>query len=372
MNAPVTAASSEGAGPPNRAALWFRWALVAVVVVATFEFAARVDDRISFGAPILGNYEMDQLFTLTPRGWRGVPNGQYVKWALNASGFRGPDIRPDRGQVRVVAYGASETFGIYEAPGQEFPRALERDLNEPAGVPEFEVINAGMPGMRVGSGISLLQDIAVALRPKVVLIYPTPTHYIGVTRPYCGRPVVMQDGEGERPTFRIAEKIKDRVKGSLPRSWLSALRSAGIAWTMRGRQPLDHVAPESLAAFETDLRCALSAVKESGAVPILVTHASRFASTPRPDDDYWLTGWRLQYPEMRQSGLLSLEAAANAQVRSTAAEEGVRLVDAAAALSGDEASFADHAHFTDIGAGKMARLLAPAVRDAAAAGPLPR
>ena len=96
-------------------------------------------------------------------------------------------------------------------------------------------------------------------------------------------------------------------------------------------------------------------------MPIVLTHADRFASSARPDDQYWLTGWRFQYPEMRQSGFLKLESSANAVIRSVAREQGVPLVDAAAVLSGDPRNFADHAHFTDLGSSRMARLLTGAV-----------
>jgi lysophospholipase L1-like esterase len=72
-------------------------------------------------------------------------------------------------------------------------------------------------------------------------------------------------------------------------------------------------------------------------------------------------GWRLQNSELRQSGFLSLEASANTVTRAVAHEQGVPLVDAAAALSGDPRNFADHEHFTDLGSRRMADLLTGAV-----------
>lgn len=338
------------------------WVLLAGVCLMTLEVAARVDDWLSYGAPLLGSYNIDQLFRVTPAGLRGVPYGRYAKWQLDSRGYRGPEVRSDRGQIRVVTYGASETFGIYEDPGEEFPRVLERDLNAAANGTDYEVINAAMPGMRVGSGISYLREIGASLHPKVVIIYPTPTHYIGVTRPYCDRaargPSVPPP---QPPELRVLEKARDRLKEVLPPSVLTWVREVSIGWANRGRVVLDRVAPESLAAFQTDLVCAIRASREIGAVPIVVTHANRFAATPRPDDAYWLTGWRLQYPELRQSGLLALESSANEIVRSTAREQEIPMVDASAALSGDPRNFADHAHFTDRGSQRMANLLEAAV-----------
>jgi len=71
-------------------------------------------------------------------------------------------------------------------------------------------------------------------------------------------------------------------------------------------------------ALATDLRCAVQAAREIGAIPILVAHANRFGPGPRPDDYYWLTGWRLQYPEIRQGALLDLEARVTARIRAVA------------------------------------------------------
>lgn len=340
-----------------------RWALLACVSLATLEAAARVDDWLTYGAPLLGSYDIDQLFQVTPAGLRGVPHGRYAKWQLNSAGFRGPEVRTDSGQTRVVTYGASETFGIYEDPGQEFPRILERDLNATdRNGRGFEVINAGVPGMRVGSGAAYLQQIGAALHPKVVIIYPTPTHYIGVTHPYCDRTTERASVPPHQPPeLRVLKKAQDRVKEVLPPAALTWMREAGIAWDNRGRAALDRVATVSMEAFRTDLACAIRASRETGALPIVVTHATRFAATPRPDDEYWLTGWRFQYPELRQSGFLSLEASANEITRAVAHEQGVPLVDASVALGGDPKNFADHAHFTDLGSTRMADLLTSAV-----------
>ena len=71
------------------------------------------------------------------------------------------------------------------------------------------------------------------------------------------------------------------------------LREIAIAWSVRHGWILDRVQPQSLEALETNLRCAVGAAREIGAIPILVTHANRFGPKPRPDDYYWLTGWRL-------------------------------------------------------------------------------
>ena len=336
------------------------------VAVLTLEFAARIDDWVHFDAPLIGNYDFDQLFRVTDRGIRGVPNGRYLRWRLNADGLNGPEIRPNAGQTRVIVYGASESFGIYEDVGKEFPRALEAELNAQTASVQYEVVNAGIPGMRVGSGISYLRELSERLHPRVVVIYPTPTHYIGVTRPYCGRPSrTMMPAGWHLPELRVAGKFKDQMKRVLPMTAMTWLRKVSITWQTRGQDLLTQVAPASLDAFEVDLTCAVTAAREANMVPILVTHANRFGDTGGDRNDGWLTGWRQQYPEMREEGFIDLERRANAAVRKIAEQEGVLLVDAAAALGGRTEWFADHAHFNNEGAAKMAALLAQPVLAAA-------
>lgn len=336
------------------------WLLL--VAISTLEVAARIDDWVHFDAPPLGNYDFDRLFRLTDRGIRGVPNGRYLRWRLNSEGLNGPEIRPDAGQARVVIYGASEAFGIYEDTGKEFPRVLEAELNAQTHGSPHEVVNAGIPGMRVGSGITFLRELHDRLRPNAVVIYPTPTHYIGVTRPYCGRePRILTQPETQLPDLRVFGKMKDQIKRSLPIATMTWLRSASIAWQMRGKKPLSRAAPASLKAFEVDLQCAVATVRSLGMVPILATHASRFGGSNSQDDAAWLTGWRQQYPEMREDGFIDLEMRANETIRKVAERNNVALVDAAAVLNGHAEWFADHAHFNNEGAAKMAALLGPSV-----------
>ena len=235
-----------------------RWALLTGVFLLTLEVAARVEDWLNYGAPLLDSYNIDQLFRVTPEGLRGVPHGRYAKWQLNSAGYRGPEVRPDDGQIRVITYGASETFGIYEDPDQEYPRVLERDLNAADGGFGFEVVNSALPGMRVGSGISYLQEIGASLHPKVVIIYPTPTQYIGVTRPYCARGThTVSVPPRQPPELRVLSKARDRIKQLLPPTILTWARKAQIAWDVRDQTVLDGAPPQTLEAFRADLECAV-------------------------------------------------------------------------------------------------------------------
>ncbi len=346
-------------------------AWLAAVAFATLEAAARIEDRVRHGAPLFGNYRFQRLLQANDFGMRGLPGASFREWRINADGFRGPALRPNEGQARVRVYGASEAFGMYEPPGNEFPRVLERVLDG-EGPADAEVINAALPGMRIGSGTGLIRDIGMKHAPDVAVIYPTPTHYIGHRTPYCDgtRPVART--AAALPSSRFAGKLRDVVKDALPPTAMTKLREASIAWQTRGRKTLAVADAASLSAFAADLDCAIAAARAAGMVPVLSTHANRFGSRDgtAPGDRHWLTGWRHLYPVLEEPGFLDLERRANAIVRETAIKRSVRLVDADGEMGGDESLFADHAHFSAQGAIRMGSLLAPVVRSALVEGEL--
>ena len=343
---------------------------LAALFVLTLEIAARVDDWVHYGAPLFKRYEFDRLFQVDARGLHGAANAQYLRWRLNAEGLRGEDVRPDTGQIRILTYGASETFGIFEENGKEYPRTLERELNNRTIPDHYEILNAGLPGMRVGSGIALFKELASRFNPSVVVIYPTPTHYIGVSRPYCNRPPKpIWVNSDLWPGIRIGDKLREEFKKIVPPIVQHEMRKISIRWQTRDQFLLDQVDKISLEAFQTDLTCAIDAAHTLGVKPILVTHANRFGKNHFGDDAFRLTQWRQQYPELREEGFLDLEQRANEIVRTLAKTQDVPLVDADKEMSGETKWFADHVHFTNEGATALAVLLMPTILSITASSP---
>lgn len=341
-----------------------RWLALGIVLLLTMEFAARLDDKINHDAPLLGNYTFDQLFEFDGVVIRGTPNASYMKWSLNSIGLRGPEVDLSQQRPRVIVYGASEVFGIYETPGKDFPRQLEAELRSRSKADRVEVINAGIPGMRIGSGSIFLRKLSEQVKPQVVVLYPTPTHYVGVTRPYCGRPEREPSlvGKAVSPSSRLKEKAVDRLKETLPPTALYVARKAAIWFSARSGGGVDHINPASLLAMEADLRCAVKTVRASGAQPVLVTHTNRFGNKPDASDKYLMTGWRMQYPTFTELALLEIDQRANQVIKDVAQTENIPLVDAEAAMSDKTDYFADHAHFNDSGSKRMSQLLADTVQ----------
>src|SRR5665647_1479825 len=103
-----------------------------LVFAASFELSLRIQDWVRYRMPILSNVTNEaDLVMRDSAGAHGRPSVRYRKWSMDSLGFRGPEVpvRPEPGTVRIIVAGASESFGLYESPGKEYPRELEDTLN---------------------------------------------------------------------------------------------------------------------------------------------------------------------------------------------------------------------------------------------------
>jgi lysophospholipase L1-like esterase len=335
-----------------------RYLALAAVCLATWEVAARLEDWWSDGASPFKPYSIDTLFQASQLGREGVPHARFGKWRMNGMGFRGEEPLADR--ERVLVFGASETFGQYESPGHEYPQVLSRELEVVApGV--YDVVNAALPGMRIGR-MAYLDRALERTRPRFVVIYPSPANYIGTEEPFCHRPTApVPSGASGGDHLRILGRLDQLAKRVVPPAAMTAFREADLWRTSRNIQVAQRVSEGTIRAFEADLECAVDRVLARGAVPVLVTHATYFGGELREVDRPTMMAWRRFYPELAESGFLDLEARANASVRNLASRRGLPLFDAAANIAPGAGSFADFVHFTDDGSRAMAHGLAAVI-----------
>lgn len=348
-----------------------RSAVLLIVFALAMEISCRLDDAIRFGTPFFSPVESEsELLVRDATGEHGRPYARYGKWVINNVGMRGPDVDPSKpsGTVRVVTAGASETFGLYESPGREFPRQLEDTLRRRcAGGPRIEVLNAAIFGMSLPS---LDQDLRLRVRqlhPDAVVLYPTPVQYLNDGVPTPAEP---DSSASERLPFRDAlypraiERLRTQFKQLVP-SWLATeLRVQDIA-----RDTRDHpsgwqftgVPADRMAAYDADLRHVIGTIHALGAVPVIATHTNAFDGGGAPDPTT-LISWQNQYHRATGSALIAFDSAAGRVTLQAARDSSAAVVDLRR-VRGPH-MFADYAHFTDAGAASVASALAPAVLSA--------
>ena len=331
--------------------------LIGLVIFAlAVEMCARLDDFIAYGAPLWGSYTSERLYERDHVGQRGRPGARYKKWQLNSLGYRGPELR--NGSIRIVCFGASETFGLYEADDEEFPRQLERDLNAHLGKDIFQVVNVAYPGETIATSILRVPEIVERIHPHFAFIYPSPANYIWL--PWIRPP--MSSGAPEKRSdmfdFRVADRIHTALKSNLPERVQTWLRQLEINSDAAKYHVMDRVPEGNVLHYRSDLGSLVNALRFRGVEPILVTHASPFGEHPAKPDYQLLTSWRKFYPMLANDGFIDMEQRMNDAMRSLVASEHIQLVDAAREIPPSRDNFADFCHFTTRGAGLMASRLA--------------
>lgn len=345
-----------------------RWALFGVCFITTIEMASRIDQWWTYGAPILGVYTYDTaLFATDDFGIHGRPNGRYEKWHLNAFGFRGDEITLEKlsDRVRIACIGASETFGFYEKPGNEWPRRLEQDLLK-EGV-EVEVINAAIAGMSLPQRIQHLKNRLFRFKPDVVIVMLEYGSYAGLTSE------VIQARKHALPSlpdrhnlveglksFRIVSRLKDVVLPQLPAPLQEAVGKMegtfkmGLVKRELGARygSFVHVKPFEVDALKVDLEELSALTRAAGVQLILVLPAMWFTEKN-------LFGIALSWPYLDESWWRDAQGLLPPAAKEIAQRRNLPYLDLSEIVRGrEEELMRDFFHFSDRGAEEVARHIA--------------
>ena len=350
-----------------RLCLWLMLALL------TLEISARTEDKLRYGADFFGNYSLDSLYRSDELGKYGRPFASYLKWHLNEAGYRGPGLR--EGTFRIACVGSSETFGLYDTAENEWPRQLERTLNQRSGTQGYEVIDAAYPGLSIGTSLLRLPQMLDAVHPQMVVIYPSYVSYIENDQPQSW-PVRSKAHPELKPEQRRFEwKIRARtmtfLKASVPDGVQDWIRGLEVRREAQQTAVMERLPERNVAAFQMDLARLVTELEGQGIHVVLLTHASRFGKTVTPEDGPMLTFWRTFYPMLEERGLLDMEARMSAVVREVGARTGTPVVDGANLISPGSVNFVEFVHFTDAGANRLATLVADEIGREAAAVTVP-
>jgi hypothetical protein len=352
--------------PPARPSLIRRLAFftfAALVALAAAEVTARVYDRLRYGMPVWDAQSMQSLVYRDSLTIRGLPEGRYKQFALDRYGFRGPEIDslPASDCTRVLALGASETFGFTESAGKNYTSQLADSLR---GAKCYEVINAGIMGITGPNLIRFWELWARRFRPAVVVVYPTPKFYLDDPAPSPlspESPHILARPPWWHP--RLWDHLHDRL--TIPPAIQAWRTRRAIAGATAGRPPswfFTEVPRERLEAFARDLDSLVGAIQTAGATPVLIAHATRYGPTLTPSDRQILLGWRLLTPRATEATTLAFERESERTIRTVATTRRVPLTNADSAMTGHSTYFVDSQHFTDEGAAVLAGLVARTIR----------
>lgn len=347
---------------------WSRRLAQLLLFAATLEVAARVDDALTHGASPWSRHGAEVLRFVDGEGIvRNVPGARFEKWRINALGFRGPEVarEPRPGVPRVVCLGQSESFGLYESPGEEWPAQLSR-LLQPTH-PGLEVINASVVGTGRSTRRAYVERSLLPLRPDVLVLLPSP--FNEATETVRPAPPPRPGPAGQPPVLRAPPKLKLRLIGALPAALVERFRAAANARTLRkleaselhGEPPLDRIPDQAVADHERHLREMVALLRARGVRPVLATYPTLVHPENLGALSHVLDAERIYRVWFSARGLIDAGERLNAATRRVAAGLHVPLADLDAAVPRDRTHFADDVHYTDAGAHVVAEVVAAAL-----------
>jgi lysophospholipase L1-like esterase len=353
--------------------------VVAVLLLAGGEVALRVGLRLHDGAwpstkaasfydqihLLRRIYRRHAYLNTAPReGGRVEVFGKRA--TLNRLGYRSPE-RPKAkppGVVRVLVSGGSATFDVLaDDDASTWPNLLESRLR--AGGRPIEVWNAGFPGWTSQENLISLAIRDQDLAPDLAILYQGANDL----QPAAHQPFDSQYEHGHAELTRRALGLELPPPSWLGRSLLvERLRELADGpadpWRSLERPDLavaprrDHIAPESVAVFERNVRSFAALARSRGAGVILVTQPVCIRAAQRAADLAWLAGW---YPELKPEAVPQELEKLNDVLRRLGSEDVGMLADADRDITWADGDFGDPLHYTGEGRQKLVAYLAPRV-----------
>ena len=278
---------------------------------------------------------------------------------INNLGFRGPDIRRDKGDAfRIVALGELQTFGPTLRDGEKpWPELLQHLFDQHASCGrKIEVVNAGTEGYTLENNLERMRRDILPLKPDLILS----THGMNGFLPFGLRRVPEPNEPGVRPrasaligraALTIERAAHDWRNGNSARARPIALAPMSDAELMKSR-------------YADEYRKLITLARDNGA-DIALADATMSVNelSPREVKDFYGAVFK------PIDDIIAANEAHNRMVKLIAREEGAPLVDMAAGVDGvwDDDLYLDIVHFTEAGnervAGLMFRALLPVLAE---------
>lgn len=309
------------------------------------------------------NVSVEFRSTLNPR------LGSEIRFRRNRIGFRGPDPPPDFDRrLTIVAVGGSTTECLYLNEGRSWPEQLAALLR-----PRFDslwVNNAGLDGHTTFGHLMLLEQLVLPLRPKLVL-FLIGLNDVGRELPK-GRELVAPEPDLPTRLARVSAlaallqnlgRQRAAQRENLPHRELDFLHLRTLyPKHARARALLLENEQRYLPGFRERVERIVSLCRAHGVEPVLMTQPALYSSATDPDTGTQLALVEVDDERQLHGGLAwRLLEQYNDVTRAVGRERKVLVVDVARRVEGRSAYFYDWMHFTEDGAGAVARAAAEAL-----------
>lgn len=345
-----------------------------LVFFIVLEICARIDDNIKYNAPLLSKYTNNRLRSTDEDGLRyNIPNAQFEKWQNNRFGFRGPnfdDVKPKE-LTRVVCMGASETYGLYEDHGKEWPAQLSQILKP---LNSYQIINTSTVGLKRKHLLKYLDKYVYKFDPDIIIFLISPSFIDRQNKSNLNKKNIPIKNTNVNKfalsdvisNIRIIPKTWQMIKSFVPKSLLEKYqywdRSNKINDTekrfLHGKNPLDSIPVKNQNNYKAEIDNIVTTVQSKGIKVILCTYP--YLLTKDNIDTYPLVFMenRRFTVELSYIGMIDASKSANVIIKNIADERYTGFVDCYSAIPKNLTYFGDNVHLTNKGSEIISRLLA--------------
>jgi len=331
-----------------------------IILCLALELCARIDDLVRYGADFWKPYTREMTIEQIDKfGVTGKPNSRYQKWRINNLGFRGQDVslKKNEGVIRVLCAGASETLGLYEDEGKEWPAQLERQLKNVD--TNIEVLNTSFYGLgyTFRNITRRYESFWKAYDPDFFIIYANPSSYIYDSKDSDdskGKTVdkkTIKEKKSIAADFRIIDKIKNAYRKYIPQRFLNMKdkRKAAREIKINLKKDKRRILPlsEAESRMQEDILRLRDLCKKNRTVLILSSHIMRL-------DPQEMFKSRVGSPQLTEAEIIRNYYVLNSCLKKMARKENIVFVDNMTLCKATTSNFADGVHFTNKGAATIA------------------
>lgn len=300
-----------------------------------------------------------------------VKGPDQTPYEISERGYRGPAFALPKppGVLRFLVLGGSAVFDQYAPPGQDWPKLTEGLLRE-AGIPEAEVINAGIPGHASVDSLGRFFTEGHTFGADYVLLY---TGWNDIKQLRSNEPL-LRTMRGYIPSADPRSSPRNRIDKLLCNTSQIYVQLRGRYYDWKLRVGPEGAVPEggfenrieeaALRQYRLNVELFVDAVRNVGAVPVLVTQARLVAPGNTASQRERI---RYHYQKMDHDTLVDAYGRLDEILREVGAEKKARLIDPAASMTGTDRFYRDHVHLASEGSAELARIasreLAKLVKD---------
>ena len=308
-----------------------------------------------------------------------IPNSRLEKWGINSFGFRGKeiDLEKKKGQIRVMCLGGSETFGVYECEGREWPAQLGEMLRDE--YPGVEVINISVIGLHVKMRKNYIEKYVLPLQPDILVMYHHRllTHIKDSIRGiennlFPGRldENIKKYSKSRILFHRLLSEYDKMIAIILPKWLLNHIQMWKLHKKIKrkekkylhNRKPLNKAPEQIILKYEQDLNSFVDYLKEKNIVPVLSTFPALITFSNKEIYKNILMGTRhLFCIELSENGILDATRKLNDLIKRTAVKQNILCIDNDNLLRKTLEYFVDDFHYTDRGSEVIAKNICEAL-----------